>query len=366
MSKIKIVIAGGHAGATSFATVEEIKARKLNWEIHFIGGRSSLEGKKIVTLQALSLGELGVKSHFLLSGRIQRSFTFWTIPSLLKIPFGFVQSLYLVSKINPDLVLSFGGYAGFPVVLSSWLLRKPIVIHEQTPVAGRANIYSSFFATKIALARKSSLKYFDKNKCIITGNPISKGVRNIKPKLKKKNPPVVLVHGGASGSRAINRGIDLILVEMLKRFRVVHQTGGLEYEKFIKRKENLPGSLSTNYEVYNVIKSSEWHRILKGADILISRSGANVVSEILSVKIPSILIPLPLAYREEQKKNALFAQKFGIAVVIDQKDLTSERLLSTLSDIDKNWYSITSLVKKKVSPDKKSAQRLVDLLESLV
>ena len=140
----------------------------------------------------------------------------------------------------------------------------------------------------------------------------------------------------------------------------------MEVEKFIERKNKLPGNLKKNYEVYGIINSKQWPKFMSEADMLISRSGANIVSEILSTKTPSILIPLQIAYLDEQKENALFAKKFGIARVIEQRKLSKANLLKEIYRLDKDWESVISRIKHKESPDIKAAGKLVDVLATFI
>ena len=184
MAKVKVVMTGGHAATTAIAVVEEIKAKRLDWGLTWIGVKKAIEGKTVQTLESEALPKLGVKFITIITGRAQRRFTIHTIPSLLKIPAGFVQSFYHLVKIKPNVVVSFGGFASIPVVVDAKILGIPIIIHEQTSVIGRANGFSSQIADKIALARSESLKYFPKEKSVVIGNPVMKEITKIKPKLK--------------------------------------------------------------------------------------------------------------------------------------------------------------------------------------
>ena len=159
----KIVLTGGHAATTAIAVIEELLRRKESGvfnEIYWIGAKYALEGRKIRTLESTTIPKLGVRSFNIISGRIQKRFSVWTIPSLFKIPIGFFHALYILAKIKPNLILSFGGYSAFPVVVVGKMMNIPIVIHEQTMVYGLANKISSSLATKVTLARKESLEFF--------------------------------------------------------------------------------------------------------------------------------------------------------------------------------------------------------------
>lgn len=362
----RVLFTGGHASSTSYAVIKEILDQDKNWELFFIGGRSSFEGKSSRALYSISLPETKVTCYSIISGRLQRRFTRWTIPSLLKIPIGFVQSFILLLMIKPDIVVSFGGYAAFPVVFSGWLLRKKIILHEQTAAAGRANIYSAFFADRIAISRSTSKKYFPKDKTILTGNPISPNLFGLKRKENLSKIPLIFITGGASGSKIINETLYLILDKLLEDYKVVHQTGDIQFEKFKKKQRSLSVSVRRNYTVRSMIPSGKWHKYLKKADLIVSRSGANMVSEILYLKIPAILIPLPIAYLDEQKRNALIVKKVGLAEIIDQSELDHLLLYQKIQQIIDNWDNYTKRSEKYISPDTDAGRKMIKLIEQLL
>lgn len=360
-----ILLTGGHARSTAYALISEIKKRNNKWNLYFVGSKSAMEGAKIPTIEMETFPELGVKLIPIFTGRVQRKFTIWTIPSLVKIPLGLLHAIYILSKIKPSIIVSFGGYSAFPIVVVGWLFQIPIVIHEQTAAVGRVNKITSIFATKIAISRESSRKYFPKGKVVLTGNPISQGALSIKPKSIKGKPPTIFITGGQTGSVIINSTLEEILEVLLRNFKLVHQVGVFQYEKFVGVRNGLPVEFRKKYEVHSTINQSKWPDYLRKADIIISRSGANIVSEILASKRPSILIPLSLAYLDEQKKNADYAKKFGIACVIKQEDLTSKILLDNINDLSKKWGSVIMKTKKKKSPDIFAAREICELLEDI-
>jgi UDP-N-acetylglucosamine--N-acetylmuramyl-(pentapeptide) pyrophosphoryl-undecaprenol N-acetylglucosamine transferase len=361
---VKVLLTGGHAGTTALAVIQEIRKRKdtKDWIISWIGAKHAIEGKKVATLESVSLPQLGVACYSITSGRLQRTFTRFTIPSLLRIPIGLFHAFSLVRKIHPRIVLSFGGYAAFPVVLSAWLLRVPVVIHEQVATAGRSSIASSRFASKIAISRKTSVKFFPKSKTVLTGNPIMESIASLPPKKKIGNPPVLFVTGGSRGSQSINSIISALLPSLLSDFEVIHQTGSLDFDQMKRVRDELSPTLSKRYTVLETIVPLTMHTFYERADIVLGRSGANTVSEVLMLKRPSIFIPLPFAYNDEQKANALFAKEFGLAEIIDQKDATPEGVYTILKKITSDWQDIVSGVLKKESPDVHAAQNVVDLL----
>jgi len=368
-SKAKIVLTGGHAATVALAVCQELKRRSkagIGWDIYWIGAKRQVEGKDFPTIESQALPRVGVKVYSIITGRLQRKFTPWTIPAIARIPIGFFHALYLLAKINPDIILSFGGFSAYPVVFIAWVLGKPIVIHEQTSAYGRANKLSAYFADKIALARHTSIRFYSRSKSQVIGNPILTKIAKIAPKTKIGLPPTIYITGGSRGSVSINSLIEQILPKLLKYFYIIHQTGYADFDKFQTIRSTLSKSESAKYEVYKVIDPLKVDGLFKRADIVVSRAGANTVSDIIAAKRPALLIPLSFAYKFEQKENALFAQNFGIAKIIDQENLTSERLFVEITSLRKNWDKLVSRVKNKKSPDIHAASLLVDIIEGMV
>lgn len=363
MQKISLVLAGGHAATTALAVMDAIKSQELPWVVHFIGSKKALEGKKVLTLESQILTGEDVYFHSIIAGRIQRKFTVWTIPSLLKIPVSFFHAFYLLAKIRPRVILSFGGFAAFPVVVAGRALGIPTILHEQTAAAGRANIASLPFTDIVTVARKSSLKYFKGKKVKVIGNPILSIFSKVRPKNKLAEPSVLYITAGSRGSVTINNLIEGVLRRLLTEMKIIHQTGTLNEAKFKKIKDNLPLALSANYEVFGQINPRELQKVYGESDIVVSRAGANTVSELMAVKRPSLLIPIPWSYKDEQNKNAKFAQEFGIAKVLSEKTLIAEKLLQEINLIKKDWEKIMTKVRNKKSPDLEAATSLVEILK---
>lgn len=366
-TKPRVVFTGGHAGTTAIATIEAALKKRVNWEIYWIGPKKTFEGKDIASYHSKVFPKLGVNYKGINTGRLQRKLSFWTIPSILKIPLGFAQAFYLILRIRPKVVVSFGGYVAFPVVFSSWVLGIPVIIHEQTMAAGLANKLSSYFARKIALARVESEAYYPKFKTEVIGNPVMSGILSVKHKSKMGRPPTVYVTGGSSGAQTINKAVDAVLEKILSSYKVIHHVGELDFTHFEGRKERLPSSLKERYEVYSFIDPQEIGRIYEKADILISRAGANTVSEIMVTGRPSIIVPIPWSRYDEQAKNAKLAQSVGIALVILQDELTGERLLEELGKIEKNWEEMVKNMDNTLADlDSSASLRLVNLIQRYI
>ncbi len=362
----KVVFTGGHAATTAVAVIQEIKAEGLDWDITWIGVKNAIEGRKVLTLESEILPRLGVKFLPLTTGRIQRRFTIWTIPSILKIPVGILQSFYYLLKIRPRVVLSFGGFASFPVVLNAYILGIPVVIHEQTSVAGRANLMTAKFASRIAVSRSESEKYYPHAKCELTGNPVMKEVTRVKAKSKIGEPPVIFVTGGSRGSQKINEALESILKKLLSKYKVIHQTGGLDYLKFSDIKQKLPQALRDNYEVFVRVNPLEVYKIYQKCDLVIARAGANTVSEVMAIKRPAIFIPIPVSFMNEQMKNARIAVGWGVAKIIRQEVLTPELLYAYIENLIGDYSAIVEKIRSKDSPDRGASGKLLLILRKYV
>lgn len=367
--KIRILLTGGHAATTAIATLEELvrrEGKKYFYDIYWIGTKKAMEGKNIPTVESQVLPRLGVKHYSIVSGRIQRKFTLWTIPSLAKIPLGFIHALLLLIKIRPRIILSFGGAASFPVVVVGKLCGIKVVSHEQTIAVGRANRFSAFFVNKIALAREGSIAFLPRKKCVVTGNPVMTQIAEIEAPKKLQSPPVIYVTGGSRGSQTLNELIANSLGEFLEKYFLIHQTGHIDYQYFVKLRQSLPSEMQARYEVYSTIDHLQVDGVFKRSDMVIARSGANTVSDIVASKRPAILIPLPITYMDEQTKNAKYAEDIGIARILRQDEANKNTLLGAVAETVDHWNEMVAKATKYNNPDLLASSRLVNLLEEVL
>ncbi len=353
----KVLLTGGHAATTAISVIEELIRRygKEGMDISWIGARFALEGKKINGLELKIFPGLRVKTYLLNAGRLQRKFTRYTIFSLLKLPVGFIQAVYYILKIKPEVTLSFGGFAAFPVVFASWFFGIPVLIHEQTAEVGLANKLSIYFAKEILLSRAESTKHFGNKKTEVVGNPVMTQIQEVEIKEKLGDPPVVFVMGGSRGSESINDALFSVLPKLLEKYHVIHITGEYDFKRFESIKNK-------NYRCFPFVSPMEIDNLYRESDIVVSRSGANTVAELMIVKRPAILIPIPWSHLNEQEGNAKLAQDFGIARILKQDDLSGERLLTEIEQIIKDWDEIIVKVKSKHSSDATASSKVVNVL----
>lgn len=339
----KIVICGGHLSPALPIIENLIKEKKYN--IFYIGRRKALEGDKSDSLEYITINRIGIPFITLICGRFQRSLTRYTLLSLFKFPISLIQSLVILQKLKPDLIVAFGSYVALPVCIIARLLKIPIIIHEQTHVMGLTNRIVSRFATKICISWKDTQKIPKNVIYEITGNPnlfeSHITVNNSLVNFGNRKIPLIYITGGSLGSKTINNVIGRILNELTKKYRIIHQTGmaenGLEYNKLFQLRKFLNEEQKNNYQIYPFIDPYQSRGIFQGVNLVISRAGANTVSEIKYYGVPSILIPLPWAADNEQVQNALKLEKTDMAIIIKEDDLTPQILLEKIGMIMSNY-----------------------------
>lgn len=365
---MKILVIGAHF-TPAVATIEQLKKfEQVN--IVYVGRKTTLEGDKALSVESQVLPKLGVKFRSIVAGRIQREFSLYTIPSLLKIPIGFLQAFFIILSEKPDVILSFGGYVAAPLVFAGWLFSIPIIIHEQTLVSGLANKFSSLFADKIALSFEGT---FTSEKVVVTGNPIRSKVIN-NPKGVKLTPGShldfrpskggtpkgglsrILIMGGNQGSHILNLAVEECLDKLLKIAYLYHQTGSSKYQDFERLGQlGRLGKLGERYQVKKWI-GKDYGRVLQQADLVVCRAGINTLSELAYLGKPALLIPIP---GKEQRENAKYFEEAGLAQVLPQSKLSGETLITQvklmLDNLD-NLQEKAKAVKKVIIPD--AAKRL--------
>jgi len=361
---MKIALIGGHLSPA----LSVLEALPKEAGVIFIGRKYTFEGDKALSLEYRTINELKIPFFELNAARLQRKLTKYTLSSFLKFPFGLVQAFSILIKNRPDVVVGFGGYVSVPVIFAASVLKIPVVIHEQTMRAGLANKMVAKFAKKICISWDSSRKYFPKDKVILTGNPIRNFlISNSKFSIFDNKLPVIYITGGSSGSHFINSLIETIIVDLLKFYNVIHQTGAsLEFNDFDclnKIRYGLPERVRQNYVLKKFINPSQIGDILNLASIVISRSGINTVTELMYFEKPAILIPLPFAQNDEQTENAKFLERAGLGIVLKQVETDGNRLLKTINLMTGKIESYKISKKESVNlSTKNAAQNIVTVI----
>ena len=243
------------------------------------------------------------------------------------------RAFLFIRRKKIDIVVGFGGYAAFPAMLAGALRGLPVLLHEQNVIPGKANRAAAFFSKKIAISFRESQKYFPQAKTVLTGCPCRcDNVLTSKEELYqkfglKKNVSTILVLGGSQGSQKINREFLEVTV-LLKgeiHFQLIHICGENDYEFLMKQYEKSQWA----YHLYPFIDDIEEAYTL--ADLVIARSGAVTVCELMAFRKPAILIPYPYA-EAHQKANASLLTRVGVAKVIDEENFSAARLKKEIID----------------------------------
>ena len=234
-------------------------------------------------------------------------------------------------KFKPDIVIGVGGYVTVPVILAAHSLKIPTFIHEQNSIVGKSNMFLSKKVDKIGVSFKSSMEKLPKDKVVFTGNPCSDEAINIKPADKtfynlKEDKKLVLVVMGSLGSSKITDYILSIMDKIkYKNYEMVLVTGKNDYDRV--KKENIP----LNVYIYPFIDNLT--SLMKRVDVMVSRAGASTISEIVALKVPTILIPSPYVANNHQYLNALDLKEMNAAVLIEEKDLNGDVLLDNIDNL---------------------------------
>ena len=361
----RYLISGGGTGGHIFPAVsiaQEIQQRDPQAEILFVGAIGRMEMEKIPALGYTIIG--------LPIAGIQRKLSI----SNLFLPFKVLKSLWLavqiLTKYKPHVVIGVGGYASFPVLFAAGLLRYPVLIQEQNSYAGVSNKFISFVAKKICVAYEGMDRFFPKNKIILTGNPIRKGLNrlfNAKDEAIKHfgisgTKPVILITGGSLGARTLNNSF-LKNLEYIKNQNVdiLWQTGKLYYDEVRRKVEE---SESSNILVLDFICRMDLAFGI--ADVIVSRAGAGTISELCIVGKPVILIPSPNVAEDHQTMNALALVKKNAALMVADKEATNSLVSETLGLLAdaKRCELLASNIKMLSLPN--ASATIVDEIEKLL
>lgn len=369
---MKCLVSGGHiTPAVAFITI----AQRQGNQVVVVGREYTKTQATTISNEEATAEELGCRFIPLSSVKYDRYNKISSILSLWKILFTTITAIRLIRAEKPDAIISFGSFVGFPLCLAGYFMGIPVIIHEQTAAAGLANQLAGKFAAKIALSYASSQKYFSKKKTVITGNLIREEIwqEQARPSwfALRLTRPLLLITGGSQGSHIINQVVLLVLETLLERFTVVLQTGNsqtfADFDKAINVREQLPANLRKHFFVKDMLSAAEFGFLLQHASIVLSRSGGNTVSEIMSCGVPAILVPLFGSQNSEQEKNARFITDKKAGIMLKQVDFKPQSLLNAIASMHGRITTYTANARKlKKLQNPESAQNFYDLITSLL
>lgn len=336
---MKILFAGGGTAGhinPALAIAGYIKERHPNAEISYIGTADKLEARLVP--------EKGYDFHTIDVAGFQRKLSIKNIGRNIKAVGKAISSSNdskkLLREIKPDLVVGTGGYVSGPVLREAQKLGFKTAIHEQNAFPGVTTKMLAERADRVMLAMPEAERYLKlKKPPVITGNPVRSELLSIsreeaRLKLGLDNRPLILSFGGSLGARHINEAVTELIKwhNGTEKFYHIHGTGKVGYEAMTQALDGI--KLSPIIEVREYINDMDV--CMAAADLVICRAGAITLSELCCLGKPSVLIPSPFVAENHQFHNAMTLKKAGAAEILEEKDLSGESLINTVSRIIEN------------------------------
>ena len=350
----KIVLTGGGTAGHVTPNIAMIpRLRELGYEIYYIGSYNGIE-KRLVA-------DCGIPYTGISTGKFRRYFDPKNFSDPIRVIRGIREAAAALKKIRPDVVFSKGGFVSVPVVQAARSLRIPVVCHESDMTPGLANRLCIPASVKVCCNFPETVSRLPERKAVLTGTPIRQellsGSRDAAIRFTGLGGerPVILVIGGSLGAQAVNEAIRAALPQLLKTYDVIHLCGKG------KTDESLEGT--KGYVQYEYI-SAELPDLFALADIAVSRAGANAICELLALRKPNLLIPLPAkASRGDQILNARSFEKQGFSMVMEEEELTTLRLIEAVDRLYESRDSFRSAMEESAHTD--SISVITELLEEV-
>ena len=342
--KCALVMAGGTGGHIFPGLAVAEALREAGWRVHWLGAPDSMESQLVpprgFAFEAVAFG--GVRGKGLA--------TLAFLP--LKLLRAFWQSLQVVRRVQPDVVLGLGGYITFPGGMMASLWGKPLVLHEQNSVAGLANKVLAQVADRVFTAFPGVFKTGQ-----WVGNPLRQAfTQQATPAERfagRTGPLRVLVVGGSLGAKALNDIVPqaLALMPEASRPQVIHQSGAKQIE-----------ALRANYAAAGVQAEltpfiDDTAAAFAHADLVICRAGASTVTELAAVGVAALFVPFPFAVDDHQTTNAQFLVAHGGGWLVPQAELTAQNLAERLTALSRD--TLQDVAQKAHAQKKTNATREV-------
>jgi len=361
----RIALLGGGSGGHVYplvAVAQELQKqsveRGVSLELQFWGEGSFLEREA---------KNIGISYKNIQASKWRRYFSIYNFIDLLKIPIGFIQSLFYVWLFMPDAVFVKGGYASVIPAIVSKIFMVPIFVHESDAIPGKSNLLVSRLARKIFISFESSGAYFNPAKTLITGNPVRSEITGMSKEEAlnffgfSSSRPTVFIIGGSQGAQIINKIIIEGLLGLLKDFNVIHQVGEKnlgfiksQTENIIKEGErssmDYEGLVKNFYKFFSVLNVEEINYAYSASDVVVTRAGAGSLFEISMLGKPVIIIPILNSASNHQFANAEELKKYG-ATVIEEPNLTTHILSDQIKETYKNRDGISQRIYQFANPN---------------
>ena len=320
----KIVLTGGGtAGHVTPNIALMPHLEEAGYEISYIGSYDGIE-KKLIS-------DFNIPYYGIATGKFRRYLDIKNLTDPFRVIKGYGEARKALKQIKPDVVFSKGGFVSVPVVRAAASLHIPCIIHESDMTPGLANKMCIPAARKVCCNFPETLKQLPENKAVLTGSPIraelaqGNKVAGLNMCGFSANTPVIMVIGGSLGAANVNKAIRAALPSLLTDFQVVHLCGKDKIDNLLLN--------TSGYKQFEYVKA-ELKDLFAMADLVISRAGANAICELLALKKPNILIPLPASSsRGDQLLNARSFESQGFSIVIHEDDLTTDLLVDKVHEL---------------------------------
>ena len=314
-------------------------------EIYYVGSENGIE-KEIIS-------KTDIPYYSVPCAKLYRSIRIDNIIMPFIVSAGIIKAGKILDKIKPDVVFSKGGYVSIPTVIAAKKRKIPVISHESDFTIGLANKITSKHCKKVLTSFKETAKLLKNGEYV--GPPIRKSLFTVNKQDSLKyfgfsgKKPVLLVTGGSQGAKIINDTVRKCLPDLLTKYDIIHICG---------KNNTINEQRSKGYFQAEYINKMEY--ALNAASICISRAGSNTLFELLSLKIPCILIPLPKGNsRGDQVLNAEYFQKLGLVQVLPQDVLTPQSLMLTINSTCNNTDLIKNLNKHPITDSSKTISKLL-------
>lgn len=345
---------GGTAGHVTPNIALFPKLRELGYDIHYIGSYEGIEKKLIEDYK--------IPYYGISTGKLRRYFDPKNFSDPFRVIKGFAEAKKILKTLKPDVVFSKGGFVSVPVVRAAASLKIPCIIHESDMTPGLANKLCIPVASKICCNFPETLTGLPADKAVLTGSPIREELfRGNKFHAMDlcgftSGKPVILVIGGSLGAAGVNSLVRDALPQLLEDFQIVHICGKDKIDNLLLNKQG--------YKQFEYVKE-DLKDLFALADIVISRAGANAICELLALRKPSLLIPLPASSsRGDQILNAKSFESQGFSMVADEDDLTPYTLVEKVHELYFTRQSFIDAMQN--SNQRNSIATIIELIENEV
>jgi UDP-N-acetylglucosamine--N-acetylmuramyl-(pentapeptide) pyrophosphoryl-undecaprenol N-acetylglucosamine transferase len=353
---VKIAISGGGTGGhiyPAIAIAKEVLQMEPEAKLIFIGGK----GRRESTIAP----KFGFDFVPILVEGFPRRISIRWFKVALKVPMGFAKSLIVLRDFSPRVVVGTGGYVCGPVLLSALLLHIPILIQEQNAMPGITNRIMGRWADEIHIPFPAAARFFPSGRTMVTGNPIRPEIVTTKASAREreklgleKDKLTVSFLGGSQGASSINAAALGALKHLLKfrpYLQIIHQTGESDLSSVKDTYGKLPFTAIVQ-PYFDMIED-----VYAATDLVVCRSGGMTIAEITARGLPAVLVPYPFAAGDEQTFNAQVLEKNGAAVMIQDDQLTGERLADILISLIQDRKKLFDMAEKSRSLGKPRAAR---------